>query len=354
MLMDALPFADDDARWRAVAARDPAAADAFVCAVATTGIYCRPTCSARPARRNVTFYPDAAAAEAAGFRACKLCLPEGPGRHAEAVARACRAMEAAETPPDLEALARGAGLSSFHFHRVFRAVTGVTPKAYAAGVQARRARAALEEGLSATEAAYAAGFGAASRFYAAAPGRLGMTPGQYRAGGRDVTLRIAIGRTSLGLVLVAVTDVGIAAIQLGSDAEQLTADLAARFPGARLEVADEPLANTVAAVAALVEDPGAAFDLPLDVRGTAFQEQVWQALRAIPAGKTLTYGELAAAIGRPTAVRAVAAACGANRVAVVIPCHRVIGADGTLTGYRWGVDRKAELLRREGAGDALL
>lgn len=169
-----------------------------------------------------------------------------------------------------------------------------------------------------------------------------------------MTLRIAIGRTSLGLVLVAVTDVGIAAIQLGSDAEQLTADLAARFPGARLEVADEPLANTVAAVAALVEDPGAAFDLPLDVRGTAFQEQVWQALRAIPAGKTLTYGELAAAIGRPTAVRAVAAACGANRVAVVIPCHRVIGADGTLTGYRWGVDRKAELLRREGAGDALL
>lgn len=347
------PFADDDARWRAVEARDPAAADAFVCAVATTGIYCRPTCPARPARRNVTFYPNAAAAEAAGFRACKLCLPEGPGRHAEAVARACRVLEASESAPDLDALARAAGLSRFHFHRVFRAVTGVTPKAYGAALQARRARAALADGLSATEAAYAAGYGAASRFYAAAPGRLGMTPGQYRAGGRNVTLKIALGRTSLGFVLAAVTDVGIAAIQIGPDADQLTADLAARFPGATLEAADESLANTVAAVAALVEDPGAAFDLPLDVRGTAFQEQVWQALRAIPAGKTLTYGELAAAIGRPSAVRAVAAACGANRIAVAIPCHRVIGADGTLTGYRWGVDVKAELLRREGAGGLL-
>ncbi|QDU23654.1 bifunctional DNA-binding transcriptional regulator/O6-methylguanine-DNA methyltransferase Ada [Urbifossiella limnaea] len=336
----------DDDRWAALASRDPAADAAFVYSVRTTGVYCRPSCPARrPNRANVRFHDTAVAAERAGFRACKRCGPAAG--HGAAVAEACRRL-AADEPPDLAALADAAGLSRFHFHRVFKSVVGVTPKAYAAAERGRRAREQLAAGASVTAAA--AGFGSASRFYAAAPAALGMAPAAYRAGGRGEVIRFAVGDSSLGRVLVAATAVGVCAVFLGDDADELTAELRRRFPKADVQPADAAFGATVANVVALVEAPAAAFDLPLDLRGTAFQVRVWEALRRIPAGTTTTYAKLAEQLGQPTAARAVARACATNHVSVAVPCHRVVGATGALTGYRWGVARKAELLKREAAG----
>jgi AraC family transcriptional regulator of adaptative response/methylated-DNA-[protein]-cysteine methyltransferase len=346
-------YASEEARWGALAERDRRADGHFVYSDRTTGVYCRPSCPSRPARReNVAFHADGAAARAAGFRPCLRCRPDEPQgeRRAEAIARACRAIEEAEETPDLGTLAKAAGLSPFHFHRVFKESTGVTPRAYAAAVRGRRVREALGGEASVTEAIYEAGYGSASRFYEAAPGRLGMTPRDYRRQGDGQRIRVAIGACSLGSVLVAATEKGVCAITLGDDPEALLNDLQDRFRNAEIVGGDKDFEATVASVIQLVESPNQGpGNLPLDLRGTAFQERVWQALRAIPPGSTATYSDIAARIGRPAAVRAVASACGANPVAVAVPCHRVVRIGGSLSGYRWGIERKRALLEREGA-----
>ncbi|MEH3116313.1 MAG: bifunctional DNA-binding transcriptional regulator/O6-methylguanine-DNA methyltransferase Ada [Methylorubrum populi] len=342
-----------EARMRAaVAARDAGFDGRFVYAVRSTGVYCRPSCPSRAARpENLSFHAGIAEAERAGFRPCRRCRPDEAAaseRHAEAVTRACRLIAAAETPPSLDALARAASLSPFHFHRIFKAVTGVTPRAYAQAHRAGRAADSLAQGRTVTESVYAAGYGAPSRFYAGAAERLGMSPSAYRRGGAGERIVFATSPCALGLVLVAATARGLCAILLGDAADALRGELGARFPRAEIVAGEADFAATVAQVVRLVEAPGAAFDLPLDIGGTAFQQRVWQALRRIPAGATATYAEIARAIGEPAAVRAVAMACGANRIAVAIPCHRVVRSDGALSGYRWGTARKAELLAREG------
>ncbi len=353
--MPANPFPTDAARWDAVTRRDAAADGAFWYSVATTGVYCRPSCAARPAlRANVGFHASPAAAEGAGFRPCKRCRPTEPPfaeRQAAAIAAACRSIDATlaagDPLPPLDTLAAAAGLSRFHFHRVFRSVAGVTPKGYADARRAERLRAGLAGGGSVTAALYDAGFQASSRFYAASGGLLGMRPTAWRDGGRGARIRFAVGQCSLGAILVAATEAGVCAITLGEDPAVLLADLQARFPKADLVGADAGFEATVAEVIALVEAPRAGLALPLDLRGTAFQQRVWQALRAIPPGSTATYTQIAQAIGAPRAVRAVAAACAANPTAVAVPCHRVVRLDGDLAGYRWGLERKRTLLARE-------
>ncbi len=343
----------EEAMRDAVRRRDPAYDGRFFFAVRTTGVYCRPSCASRPAKReNVSFFATAAEAERAGYRACKRCRPDrlgAPDPQVEAVKRACERIASAEEAPSLVELAAGEGLSAFHFHRLFKKVTGVTPKAFAAQVQARRAAEGLTTAATVTEAVYDAGFNSSSRFYETATARLGMTPTTVRRGGQGVAIRFAVGETSLGAVLVAASDKGVCAIMLGDDPDALARDLQDRFPRAVLIGGDASFERTVAAVVGLVETPGHGHDLPLDIRGTAFQQQVWQALRAIPSGTTATYGEIAKAVGRPKAVRAVAQACAANPLAVAIPCHRVVRTDGDLSGYRWGVERKRVLLDREAA-----
>lgn len=349
-MFDAVTTLTDDQRYQAFLARDRSRRDAFVIGVVTTGVYCRAGCPARaPRRENVRFFATAEDARATGLRACKRCKPDDLAPPSAAIAaRACRTIEQAETAPTLEDLARQAGLSPFHFHRLFKAETGVTPAAYAAQVKDRRAKAALEDGASVTAAVYDAGYGSSSRFYEAAGARFGMAPKAWRERGKDEAIRMAVSPCSLGWVLVGATERGLCAVELGDDPEALKADFARRFSGAKSVEADAELAALVETVVGLVEEPKhAANGLPLDVRGTAFQERVWRALRDIPAGETRTYAELASAIGAPKAVRAVGAACGANPVAVVTPCHRVVGSNGKLTGYRWGVERKKALLDRE-------
>ena len=347
-------FADDESRWQALLRRDPGADGVFFYSVRTTGVYCRPSCAARRARReNVRFHVTGAEAEGAGFRPCKRCRPDQPGlaeQRAAVVARACRLIESAEEAPGLDALAAGAGMSRYHFHRVFTAVTGVTPKAYAAAHRARRVREELARRDTVTEAIYGAGFNSSGRFYAQAPGVLGMTPTDFRGGGDGASIRFAVGACSLGCVLVAATDRGVCAILLGDDRAALQRDLRRRFPRARLLGGDRAFGALVSTVVRFVETPALGLSLPLDVRGTAFRQRVWQALREVPAGSTTTYTRIAARIGAPKAVRAVAQACASNALAVAIPCHRVVRSDGALAGYRWGVRRKRALLAREAAG----
>lgn len=343
-------FSQDADRWQAVVAHDRRADGLFYYSVATTGVYCRPSCGARlPRRENVAFHASVQAAEQAGFRACKRCRPNELDRQAAAVAQACRLIEHAETAPGLAELADAVGLSRFHFHRVFKSVTGVSPKAYADADRARRMRDALGRNDTVTEAIYDAGFNSNGRFYESAPRRLGMTPSRFRAGGDGEVVRFALGQTSLGAILVAATDKGVAAIEFGDDPESLLRAFQDRFPKARLVGGDPEFERLVAQVVGAVETPSAGLDLPLDVRGTAFQERVWQALRQIPAGATASYSDIAQRLGLPRAVRAVAGACAANAIAVAIPCHRVVRNDGALSGYRWGVERKRALLEREAA-----
>ncbi len=343
----------DEARWAAVVARDRAADGEFFFSVRTTGVYCRPSCAARlPRRENVAFHVTPAEAEAAGFRPCKRCKPTEPPlseRYAETVARACRTIAEAETPPSLAELAAQAGLSPHHFHRVFKAVAGLTPAAFAQAERARRVRKALGETVSVTEAIYDAGFNSGGRFYESSAKVLGMTPTQARKGGKDTVIRFAVGQCSLGAILAAATDKGVCAILMGDDPDGLVRDLQDRFPRAELVGGDANFEATMARVVALVEQPAAGLDLPLDVRGTAFQQRVWTALGDIQAGRTASYAEIAEKIGAPQAVRAVAQACAANALAIAIPCHRVVRNDGALSGYRWGVERKRVLLDREAA-----
>ena len=346
-------FATDALRWEALRARDRRADGSFVYSVRTTGVYCRPSCGARSARpENVRFFATPAEARAAGFRACKRCRPdetEQPTRAEQAVAKACRLIEAAEEAPGLAELAHASGLSPFHFHRLFKALTGVTPMAYAAECRARRVRKELGRSGTVTRAIYAAGYNSNGRFYAEANGRLGMTPRSFRDGGKGTEIQFATGSCSLGRILVAATERGIAAIAFGDDDAALERDLKARFPHAALVPAAPSFQTTLAAVIEAVETPARGLDLPLDIRGTAFQSRVWQVLREIPPGATASYAAIAERIGKPKAVRAVAAACAANRLAVAIPCHRAIRSDGGLAGYAWGSERKRALLAREAA-----
>ena len=344
-------FRSDDERWAAVRDRDPGAEGAFFYSVSTTGVYCRPGCpSRRPRREHVRFHASCEEAERAGFRACRRCRPHEPSiaeRHAGAVAAACRLIEAAEEMPTLEALAAAAGMSPSHFHRIFKVATGCTPRAYAAARRAKRMREALRRCATVTDAVYDAGFNSNGRFHAAAPETLGMTPTAFRRGGAGETIRFAVGACSLGAILVAATAKGVCAIALGDDPDALVHDLEDHFPRAELVGGDPEFEARVARVVGLVETPALGLDLPLDIRGTTFQQRVWRALRDIPAGATATYGEIAERIGSPGAARAVARACASNPLAVAIPCHRVVRGDGGRSGYRWGVERKRALLDRE-------
>lgn len=340
-----------DPRWAAVVARDSAADGQFVYSVASTGVYCRPGCGARLAKpENVRFHATPADAEKAGFRPCRRCQPDRQSlalQQAAMIAGLCRFIDAAEQAPTLADLAARSGLSAYHLHRLFKALTGLTPKAYAAAQRARRVRSELQRGASVTDAIYRAGYNSSGRFYEASSQLLGMTPSAYRAGGSNHRIRFAVGDCSLGSILVAQSERGICAILIGDDPEVLAHVLQDRFPSAELIGGDTVFEQQVASVVGLVESPVLGLDLPLDIRGTAFQQRVWQALRQIPAGRTASYTEIAQRIGAPKAVRAVAGACAANLLAVAIPCHRVVRQDGSLSGYRWGVERKRLLLERE-------
>jgi AraC family transcriptional regulator of adaptative response/methylated-DNA-[protein]-cysteine methyltransferase len=341
----------EDPRWHSVLVRDVSADGTFVYAVTTTGIYCRPSCAARLARpENVSFYLSPSEAEAADFRACKRCKPNQTRSldiNTEKVAQTCRLLETADSIPNLETLAENMGLSKYHFQRLFKSITGVTPKAYAQAFRAQKLREQLSEGNTVTDAIYAAGYNANSRFYAEADKVLGMTASEFRKGGANTVIKFALGECGLGTILVAQSDRGICAIQLGDDPQILLQELQDRFPKAELIGADKDFEKTVAQVVGFIETPTRGLNLPLDIRGTAFQQQVWQALTEIPLGTTASYSEIAQRIGAPKAFRAVAMACGANRLAVVIPCHRVVRNDGNLSGYRWGVERKQILLDNE-------
>ena len=339
-----------DECWAALASRDRNADGAFVYAVRTTGVYCRPGCASRPPRpENVAFYATPAAAETAGFRPCKRCRPtEAVGsRHVAAVERACALIRAKDALPSLTELADAAGISRFHFHRVFKEITGATPREWGKAHRLGRFAARLDAGENVAEAVYASGFGASSRAYEAAPNGLGMTPGARRHGGRGETIRFTTVETGLGWALVAATGRGICMTALGDEKAPLEAELRRRFPAALIWPADAALTAWAERIVQFITRPDAQPDLPLDIRGTAFQAQVWRALQKIPPGRTRSYSEVAAALGRPSAMRAVAQACANNKLAVLVPCHRVVRSDGDLAGYRWGIERKRALIARE-------
>ena len=341
----------DDPRWTRILLRDKSADDHLWYSVSTTGVYCRPSCPSRTANpRNVQLHDTLQSARATGFRPCRRCNPDGPSiesENAALVAKACRMIEESEEEPRLSGLADAVGRSPSYFHRVFKAATGLTPKDYAAAHRAKKVRQELAHGNTITETIYEAGFNSSGRFYEKATDMLGMTPSQYRAGGINAEIRFAVGQTSLGAILVASSTKGVASILLGDDPDELVRNLQDRFPKACLIGADRNYEALVARVVGLVEAPGIGLDLPLDVRGTAFEQRVWQALRDIPIGKTASYVEIARRIGAPKSARAVAAACAGNNLAVAIPCHRVVRNNGTLSGYAWGIERKQELLDRE-------
>jgi AraC family transcriptional regulator, regulatory protein of adaptative response / methylated-DNA-[protein]-cysteine methyltransferase len=338
--------------WDAVCSRDRRADGSFVYAVKTTGIYCRPSCGARPPKReNVLFFAAAQFAAAVGFRPCKRCGPDdslADPQHCELVLRACRAIASSESHLPLARLAAEAGFSPHHFHRVFKEVTGLTPGAFRQAVRARRMEAALQSEASVTAAIYEAGYGSPARFYAQAAARLGMAPASFRRGAPGERIRYSVAPCFLGVVLIAATERGVCAIEFGDAADALVEGLRGRFPNAHLAPADDAFSAWIDAVLRYLDHPQGLLDLPLDIQGTVFQWRVWRALQTIPAGQTVSYAELARRLGQEGAHRAVARACASNPVAVAIPCHRVLGSDGRLTGYRWGIDRKAALLRREG------
>ncbi len=348
----AMNFVTEEQRWAAVQGRDANADENFVYAVKTTGIYCRPSSSARlPKRENVEFFDTAKAAQAAGYRASRRIAAdqtELAKQRAALVIDACRLIETAEIPPSLNELAKQAGMSVFHFHRIFKSETGLTPKAYASAYRANKLRDELSHAhTTVTHAIYGAGFNSNSRFYETSEDLLGMHARDYRAGGKNMQIRFAVGQCSLGAILVAQSQRGICAIFFGDDPNTLVQELQGRFREAELLGGDAAFEQLVAQVVGFIEAPSLGLNLPLDIRGTAFQERVWQALREIPPGTTVSYADIAKRIGSPKAMRAVAQACGANPIAVAIPCHRVVRRDGDISGYHWGAERKLALLQRE-------
>lgn len=349
-------FSRAEDKWTAVVHRDTRADDFFFYSVQTTGVYCRPSCAARLARReNVTFHDSARDAEAAGFRPCKRCRPNEPplaARRAEAISKACRLIEESEEAPDYDAVAKAVGMSRFHFQRVFKTLAGLTPNAYALARRTNRVREQLNRSATVTDAIYEAGFNSSGRFYATSDQMLGMTPTSFRAGAPDSTIKFAVGECSLGSVAVAASVKGVCAILFGDGPRALIEDLESRFPKARLIGGDRAFEKWVAKVIGYVEAPRLGLDLPLDIRGTVFQRRVWKALQQIPIGSTLSYSAVARKVGSPGSARAVAQACAANRIAVAIPCHRVVRHDGGMSGYRWGLERKRALLERESASRA--
>ncbi len=343
---------EGDSRWASVTSRDSNADGRFYYSVKTTGIYCRPSCAARKALpENVSFHITPKDAEKAGFRPCKRCKPNNQPslveQYTAIVTKACRLIEESETTPSLTRLANHVGISMFHFHRIFKTVTGLTPREYALAHVGERIRNNLDNSGTVTEAIYDTGYRLNGRFYEISNEVLGMTPSDYRAGGAGSEIRFAVGQCSLGSILVAKSKRGICAILLGDEPDELRRDLQNRFPHANIIGGDLEFEQLVSKVVGFVEKPATGLDLPLDIRGTAFQQHVWRALRKIPAGCTTSYTEIANRIGYPTRVRSVARACAANAIAVAIPCHRVVKKDGSLSGYRWGVERKRALLKRE-------
>ena len=340
-----------DPRWARIVARDKSADGHLWYSVSTTGVYCRPSCPSRIANpENVTLHDTLESARRTGFRPCKRCNPDGlslESENAAVVAKVCRIIEESEEEPSLEELAEAVGRSPSYFHRVFKAATGLTPKDYAAADRAKKVREGLETGNSVTEAMYDAGFNSSGRFYEKSTDILGMTPTQYRDGGANEEIKFAVGQTFLGAILVASSTKGVASILLGDDPDKLVRVLQDRFPRARLIGTDREYETLIARVVGFVENPQIGLGLPLDVRGTAFQRRVWQALQEIPVGEQVSYSEIARRIGSANSVRAVAGACAANNLAVAIPCHRVVRNDGALSGYAWGVERKRALLDRE-------
>jgi AraC family transcriptional regulator, regulatory protein of adaptative response / methylated-DNA-[protein]-cysteine methyltransferase len=343
-----------DPRWLAVVKREKTADGTFYYSVKTTGVYCRPSCASRLARpENVLFHQTPEDAERAGFRACKRCKPKGASlikENAAKISKVCRLIDGSEESLSLDQLAKYAGMSVFHLHRTFKAITGLTPSGYAAAHRSNRVRRTLNKTRSVTDAIYDAGFNSSSRFYESSNEVLGMTPTTFRDGGANTAIHFAIGECSLGSILVAKSERGVCAVLIGDDPLQLMRDLQDQFPKANLIGGESGYEDMVAKVVGLIEKPGVGLDLPLDIRGTAFQQRVWKALQQIPVGSTASYADIAKSIGMPKAVRAVAQACGANSLAVAIPCHRVIRNDGALSGYRWGVERKQALLDREVQG----
>lgn len=341
----------DDLRWARVVARQPAHGEVFYYAVTTTGIYCHPTCGARrPKRSNVRFFDSPASAEQAGFRPCKRCRPQHPDRpglHEGLVTELCQWIRETDVPPNLKALAAKAQMSPFHLHRVFKKVTGLTPHRYARAVRQARVQRTLASATTVTEAVFAAGYNSSAPFYAEATEFLGMPPKARLGGGKDMAISFGIADCSLGKVLVATSELGICAVLLADHADPLLDDLKQRFPRASVVQGDASLSDALQQVVAYIDNPGGAVDLPLDVRGTVFQQRVWNALREIPAGATASYSEIAKRLGDPNAARAVGRACGANPLAVLIPCHRAVSKSGSLTGYRWSLGRKQQLLDRE-------
>ena len=351
MKADGVSATKDDPRWARIVARDKTADGEFWYSVTTTKVFCRPSCPSRAANPgNVVLHESLAQARTTGFRPCRRCNPDSLSLDAGntiLVEKACRLIEQSEALPSLSTLAHSAGLSPGYFHRLFKAQTGVTPKAYAGAHRANRVRSELLKAPSITEAIYDAGYNAPARFYEKATQVLGMTPTRYRASGAQEDIRFAVGQSSLGAILVASSDKGVVSILIGDEPETLVRQLQDRFAKAGLIGGDKAYEALVARVVGFVEAPSLGLDLPLDVRGTAFQQRVWQALRGIPAGQTISYAQLARRLGVPSATRAVAGACARNVIAVAIPCHRVVRTDGGLSGYRWGVERKRSLLERE-------
>ena len=347
---------DQEQCWAALCAHDASQDGQWVYSVKTTGVYCRPGCASRqPLRKNVAFYVTNAEAEAAGFRPCKRCRPDDSSqaqRHIAAVERACALIRSRDALPSLDELASAARISRFHFHRVFKQITGATPRDWGKAHRLDRFAERLDAGENVAEAVYAAGFGASSRAYEAAPIGLGMTPAARRHGGRGETIRFTTVKTALGWALIAATARGICMTALGDEKAPLEADLRRRFPAALIWPADSQLAAWAQRIVQFITAPGEQPDLPLDIRGTAFQARVWRALQKVPPGRTSTYTEIAQALGQPKAVRAVAAACAANKLALLVPCHRIVRRDGDLAGYRWGVERKRALLAAEQASAA--
>lgn len=340
-----------DPRWKMVASRAGDSDGSFFYSVRTTGVYCRPSCGARLARpENVQFHETAEDAERAGFRPCKRCKPNGlslTAANTAKIAKACRVIEGSEAAPSLERLAKTAGMSAYHFHRTFKAATGVTPADYARAHRSDRVRRTLSGGYSVTDAIYEAGYGSSSRFYESSNEVLGMTAASFQSGGLNTAIHFALGECSLGSVLVAKSERGVCSVLIGDDPGALVHDLQSLFPKAELLEADKDFEELVVKVIGFIEAPSAGLELPLDIRGTAFQRRVWKAIQRIPVGATASYAEIAKQLGAPKAVRAVAQACGANAIAVAIPCHRVVRSDGALSGYRWGAERKRALLERE-------